>query len=48
MTEVDVAALRDLAITGFADIVAYTSIRHANELRIVLTDHSFLDSTLAN
>ncbi|MBX3001362.1 MAG: hypothetical protein KF893_22765 [Caldilineaceae bacterium] len=43
MTEVDVVALRDLAVVEFADIVAYTSIRHVNELRIVLTDHSFLD-----
>lgn len=43
MTEVDVAALRNLAIAEFADIVAYTSIRHANELRIVLADRSFLD-----
>jgi hypothetical protein len=43
MNEVNVVALRDLSITEFADIVAYTSIRHANELRIVLTDGSFLD-----
>jgi hypothetical protein len=40
---VDVAALRDLAISEFADIVTSTSTHHVNTLRVVLFDGSFID-----
>jgi len=43
MTLVDVERLREIAEVEFADIVAQVLIPDLNELRIILTDGSFMD-----
>jgi len=43
MTLVDVERLREIAEVEFADIVAEVLIPDLNELRIILTDGSFMD-----
>jgi hypothetical protein len=43
MNLVDVERLREIAEVEFADIVAEATIPDANELRVLLTDDSFVD-----
>jgi|YNPNPStandDraft_1061719.scaffolds.fasta_scaffold131530_3 hypothetical protein len=43
MSQVDVARLREIAEVEFADIVVEVFIPGTNEMRIVLTDGSFVD-----
>lgn len=43
MSLVDVGRLREIAEVEFADIVAEAFIPDANELRVILTDGSFVD-----
>jgi hypothetical protein len=43
MSMVDVERLREIAEVEFADIVAEAAIPEANELRVLLTDGSFVD-----
>ena len=43
MTLIDVGRLREIAEVEFSDIVAETLTLDVNELRIILTDSSFVD-----
>ncbi len=43
MSQVDVKRLREIAEIEFADIVAEVLVPDINELRIILTDGSFVD-----
>ncbi len=42
MKSIDIEALRALAIREFPDIVRSTSVPHANDLRLILVDGSFI------